>query len=347
MRKFHTLFFFCFSVQIFIVGLVVYIVNPHSKFNHRLFKPLASTSHEYKYYLFKKLKTTPEILILGSSRVATIDPNYVKKLTGKNTFNFSVNAAMIEDMLLINKFVYDHFTTSIDTCVIGIDIRCFKPKTTPNNGLSIFRKNDKINTNYYPISSLKDYWSSFKSMLSFEQVISAMKVLIFEYFTGWPEQKASYSSNGKLIYNNNIEEDRESLYIKIKETSKLYQNIIYKNFNYLDSTQVNNLIELLTLNFDANVHIKIFLTPIHPKTKEFLIDTNDYLFLKESLVSLLSDLNKTFSFDFYDLTDLETFGGSSSEFYDGEHIRSENGFKIIDYIFNSSLKINKAHTNAL
>ena len=58
------------------------------------------------------------------------------------------------------------------------------------------------------------------------------------------------------------------------------------------------------------------------------------------------DYHSRIYFTINDLTDLETFGGSSSEFYDGEHIRSENGFKIIDHIFNSSLKISKAHTNA-
>ena len=336
MKKFYTIFLFCFIIQIIIVGLSIYIINPHSKYHHRIFRPLVSTSHEYKYHLFKKIKTSPKILILGSSRVATIDPSYVKKVTAQNAFNFSVNAAMIEDLLLINKFVKNHSLTPINTCVIGLDVRCFKPNIPSNDGLSIFLKEDKTNANQNPVILFKDYWSTFKSIFSFNQAISAIKVFIFEYFTGWPEQKGFYNSAGKLIYNNEIEEDRQSLPIKIKETNRLYQNNIYKNFNFLDSIQVNNLLELLTLNYDNNIHTKIFLTPIHPETKEFLSGSNNYLVLQESLVSLLLDLNKVFPFNFYDLTDLKTFEGSSNEFYDGEHIRSENGFKIIDHIFSST-----------
>ena len=77
---------------------------------------------------------------------------------------------------------------------------------------------------------------------------------------------------------------------------------------------------------------RIFLTPFHPTTKKLLENHDRYIARKKELVQYLNELKKIFSFEFYDLSDINTFNGLSEEFYDGEHVRSENGYKMLDYI---------------
>ena len=332
-KNFNFIFLSSFLCLLFIIGGFNYIVNPHSKYQHRIFRPLTSTSHKDKYYLLKKYVTSPDVIILGSSRSASLDPDYINTRTSLNTFNSSVNAAMMEDLFTINRFINDYYEDKPKLYLIGLDLRMFKPKVLPNDGLEIFFTlgQDFNNTNLY--NRIKSHWSFFKSLFSIQQARDAMKVFVFEYLISWPEPKGYYSPNGMLIYNNSIEKDRHSLASKIKETNELYINNIYDDYAGMDLNRLRILEDLLLLNHDHNVEVKLFLTPLHPLTKKYLDSHGIYSAHKQQLIEYLKELTHTHPFEFYDLSDIATFEGLAEEFYDGEHIRVANGHRILDYIF--------------
>lgn len=187
--------------------------------------------------------------------------------------------------------------------------------------------------NIFTFNNLYSFWEDFKSLYSIKQFEAAIKIILFDYLIGWPTQKTKYLHNGYLIYNSMIENDRESLFDKIKETNNLYLDNVYKGFQSLDSNRLKILDQILFLNMNDDVEVKIFLTPIHPETNKYLMENSNYNDLKNDLIDYILNLKKEFLFEFYDFSEIKRFNGLDNEFYDGEHIRYINGNKIIDNIF--------------
>ena len=91
----------------FIIFSVNYIVDPYNITSHNLLNikyKFARDDRTEKVNYFKNLPKKDNILI-GSSRVYSINPKTVSKILGGTTYNFGVGTATIEDHLGILKYL--------------------------------------------------------------------------------------------------------------------------------------------------------------------------------------------------------------------------------------------------
>lgn len=94
-----------------IAGLGLH-VNPHGLFpwetfpfsNSRTYIPTAVRTQ--KLNLFDKLETTPNLIILGSSRAHLISSSYVYQRTGLLTFNMAVHGGLPLDFLALGQYIF-------------------------------------------------------------------------------------------------------------------------------------------------------------------------------------------------------------------------------------------------
>ena len=102
--------FFVFLISGFLVfSLLVlaaaFLIDPHEDFGTGLVEPLVLTNRSEKLEMIDALDEQPEILVFGSSRTFTMDPDHIFELTGKRAFNASVSYGRAEDHDAIIRFL--------------------------------------------------------------------------------------------------------------------------------------------------------------------------------------------------------------------------------------------------
>ena len=72
------------------VGLNL-LIDPLGVYGSRLFEPIVLRTRGAKLYLYEQTRPAPAIVILGSSRSFSVDPQYVEAKTSRKAFNAAVN----------------------------------------------------------------------------------------------------------------------------------------------------------------------------------------------------------------------------------------------------------------
>ena len=131
-----------FVIIVFIFGFN-YIIDPYNMTKYNLLNikyKFARDDRTEKINFFKTLDKFDNILI-GSSRVYSINPQKVSELIGGTTYNFGVGTATVEDHLGI--LLYLQKTDKLPkNLIIGVDFYTFNPDTPPN---SYFLTNEELN----------------------------------------------------------------------------------------------------------------------------------------------------------------------------------------------------------
>ena len=102
------------------------IVDPFGIYGTGIFPRAQVNNYEEKLKLFDEFQPPPQALILGSSRVMSLDPETVTRLTGKRCFNFSLPGAKTETYYAVLKLALEH-GAPIDTLIIGVEPEAFHP----------------------------------------------------------------------------------------------------------------------------------------------------------------------------------------------------------------------------
>ena len=75
-----------------------------------------------KLDLIDKLKSSPQILILGSSRAKRAEPAYLQKLTGRTGFNAGVTGGTAADAWVMTRYMADCFPRNMRRFVWFVDV---------------------------------------------------------------------------------------------------------------------------------------------------------------------------------------------------------------------------------
>src|SRR5215210_6689621 len=70
------------------LAALVYLSDPFGRFGTGLVPPIVSADRDYKATLYRARHPRPEVVLLGSSRVKTLRPDCITKLTNRPAFNF-------------------------------------------------------------------------------------------------------------------------------------------------------------------------------------------------------------------------------------------------------------------
>lgn len=237
-----------------------YIIDPYNITNYNVLKikyKFARDDRTEKLNYFNSLSTFDNILI-GSSRVYSINPRTVSSLLGGSTYNFGVGTATVEDHLGILLYLKKHRKLP-KNLIIGVDFYTFNPDVPPN---SYFLSNKELNFLSFKNSAHNEYWSKF---LSLDATRASFKTLTNHLKN--EDEKPRFDALGwGAAYQDNSSRDLEQEWIKTRTEIQENRGQMYSNFKYIhiDKQRVHYYNQIKKLCQENKIKLYIFNTPLNP-----------------------------------------------------------------------------------
>lgn len=315
--------FLTFLLSSFII-IINFIVDPYNITKYNLLNieyKFARDDRTEKVNYFKKLNTFDNIMI-GSSRVYSMNPEIVSNLMGGKTYNFGVGTATVEDHLGIIKYL-EKENKLPKVLILGVDFYTFNPKIPANK---YFLKNKELNFLSYSNYS-EDYLSTLFSIDSFRASIKTLK----KHFKNENHKPRFDSLGWGSSYENYDKRDiKNDLFVAKKELKENIESFLSNlKYEYIDKKRISYYEEIRAICKKNNIDLYIFNTPLHPillKTLEENVKTKNAL--KEFLeyFSTFDNFKNLYNNEFI-YSDLRNFHGTT-------HTSSNIGDYIIKTVLN-------------
>lgn len=250
------------SVLIFSVN---FIVDPYNITQYNVLDikyKFARDDRTEKVNFYKSLKGHDNIII-GSSRVYSMNPAVASELLGGRTYNFGVGTATVEDHLGIIKYLIKNNKIP-KNIIIGVDFYTFN-KDVPPNGY--FLKNKELN-----FLSFDNYEENYLGkFFSIEALRASVKTLKRHYGkldklprfdeNGWGGYRSGYSSYKEVAYD---KERHEKHILRVKKEIEDTKTRYYSDYSYkeLDPIRENYYLEIQRLCEKYKINLYLFTTPI-------------------------------------------------------------------------------------
>ncbi|MFA5461682.1 MAG: hypothetical protein WC274_06365 [Sulfurimonas sp.] len=307
-----------FLLSFLIVG-VNFIVDPYNITKYNLLNiefKFARDDRTEKTNYFSALGQFDNIMI-GSSRVYSINPEKVTKYLGGTTYNFGVGTATVEDHLGILLYLQKENKLP-KNIIIGVDFYTFNPDTPPNK---YFLKNKALNFLSYN-GAQENYIEKFFSFDAFRASIKTLSKHIKN-----KNMRSRFDENGWAgVYEDYSKRDLESdLAITKEEISKeipsLYSNLEYKT---IDPKRIAYYEEIRSICKENNINLFIFITPLHPELLKILQENKNTALALKELTNYLSTFEH-----FYNSHEDKEFYSEIRNFQGATHTRANAGDLII------------------
>lgn len=316
---------FFLSCLIFTVN---FVVDPYNITSYNILDikyKFARDDRTEKVNYFKSLPSFENVMI-GSSRVYSINPQKVSDILGGSTYNFGVGTATIEDHLGILKYLIklDKIPKNI---IMGVDFYTFNPDIPPNK---YFLRNKELNFLSYS-NYTEDYLGKFFSIDAFR---ASVKTLINHYSV--TTDKPRFDKNGFAGHYEkcDITNKKESV-LRVKKEIKDEKVKIYSGMSYfeIDKKRVSYYNEIKQLAKKHHIKIYLFTTPLHPiLLKELKNGANTRKALSEFITYL-----STFD-NFTNLYDNSHINEKLCNFHGATHTTTKAGDIIMEILLNKADK---------
>ena len=319
-KKFLICFFTSLATLILLSIAVMIIINPRELFPTKFFTPLTDSNLlDIKLSLLNKLDYEPKIYVLGSSTSFRLNTDSIKNTTGKNAFNLAIDNGRAEDFLVISKILINDMKKKPEAVIIGLNLFSLKDSDL----LPSARIVNKFYIKYLKIKKayiIKHYYKTILENLT-ESYFKDVARIIYYNLTSYPEK------NNWDVSETGNDKRKERQYEE--GAYEIYRRGDDKKLSY----QEEKLEELASFLDENNVKIFLFLTPTHPDTMKKLKADDNYINIYNEAVKFSDKLSRYKNFNFYNFSEIGSFGGTRSSFSDFTHIGKENSDKIIEKIF--------------
>ncbi len=341
-----------FSSSLLIAILIVsfnYLIDPYGIFGIKLpyninkNKTNIAIDRMSKFYYFKRKK--PEVLLIGSSRMAVFKPKDLKAYVNKNIYNFSMGSCTIYELYEHIKFAIKY--TSIKQIILGVDLYTFNPErflydSESMKRFSLERLTKKI---YY-----KDYFESLFTFDTFQRSIFTMlnnilgKIPQYDLENGtdtWYPQLENEKYNGdKAIFKSIV-----STLVQYSLDKEYYNSEKFQNIHSIDMG-MNYFKKIIELCKENDIDLKVMISPLFYKHYDLIIAKK----LDKTFNHLKKEMVKYH--DVYDFSFPSEITKNYKNFLDSSHIKKEIGKTIFKRIFdeqdiNFGLKLTKINVDSI
>lgn len=294
--------------------------------------------------IIEKLKTCPEIVVLGSSRIMEIRESMFKD---SSLLNNGVSGATIEDLMAFVE-LYQEKKCLPKKIIIGLDpwtlnknneqvrwkplekqYRLFQKRVNIGHmamfdvGFKAQLKNDiKSQIKYYQLFSPSYFKSSLNTLLFKDKNVRITKVNVNDTFTRLSDGSVSYDLKYRSAGSAEVDK-RVSEYIR----GNLYS---VQNFTELDKNIQFQLECIIKYLQSKNVEIEFFLAPYHPDVYQ-VVEKEPYLKVVDS-EKYFNSLALQYHIKVYGSFDPRPYRLTKSSFYDGMHC----DFRAINFLLKNS-----------
>lgn len=297
------------------------IVNPRGQYGTEYFVHWVNPSRGFKPPAFLELTETPDVVVTGSSRAFTVQPEQIQERVGLTAFNFSVDSGKIDDVLLQAHFME---ANGKFPRVLLVEIR---EGLRPNPTYTAQFSSPLMFPYMPPETSLLFLKNRFDGLFSLQQATESLFVLqyIREWTTlgGW-----QFSADGGANIphmNPSPESVEESIDWEAANSSACGQ---YPAQGY-DATE-----EFLQIAEQHHSAVIFYLPPMPSRVYDALVRNNEryeacYALLMTAMDFLQSKYANVYFLDYSDVT---AFSGLSTYegFIDGRHMSIAGNNRVVD-----------------
>lgn len=295
------------------------------------------TDRNVKVHLFRGEKL-PQILLLGSSRMQKYDPSVIRKLTGLRAFNASVAGSNIIDQTAFAGWAAERAANGdgpMPKIVYGIAPEEFRPQPT---GLALraypelarqvhggSRFFDNLETKWAPLIQ----WGTIKTSVSV--IAGTVKGNDFT------DKKApEFRDDGFLMRG---QEDsalkdgrtRQSRWDRVqRQHVRFYERRPQRDLPYSARARFESLLAIANKAGDTPT---IFVLPMSSALSS-TVDPLGRSDMSDRLRTYLTQLQKRYKFQWLDYSDVSSFGGDNTKWYDGAHPMAENASAVLRQLLN-------------
>jgi hypothetical protein len=307
------------AAVLLLVGAFNAVVDPYGTVGTHLFPIKAMTDREIKADLVAKLTRPPEILIFGSSRAWKLDPEFIRRQTGRRAFNASTSGGMTSDAWAFTNLVHDRFPGArLDFLWIFDVTQLAGAKVSPGvrNTASLrryFSRSDLYGGAADDIGSLFS-WSTLATSIGTLRNLEADRAKVEKQRTRW-------SATGWFIDNaHQTEVDKHpplpDVRFHIRDKSA-----VYREYHTLDPLAKRFFEQTLQKFASWGGRGLIVIPPSEPRLITALLPLG-YDARYREVLAYLATLQKRYDFTVVDMNSVDKYGGSGRDFLDGVHLRT-------------------------
>lgn len=324
---------FLFIAIVFIFSFN-YIVDPYNITKYNLLKiehKFARDDRVEKVNYFKTLPRFDNILI-GSSRVYTINPQTVSKILGGTTYNFGVGTATVEDHL--GTLLYLQRLNKLPKrLIVGVDFYTFNKDIAPN---SYFLANEELNFLSYSQDLDSNYWAKFLSFDAFRASFKTFKNHIKKSNEVPRFDKNGWNQNYIDSSKRDLEAEIVVIQAEIDKNRNLYSNYEYKK---IDSKRIKYYEKIKGIAKANNIELYIFVTPLHPILVKIL-KQNPTQYALNQLERYFSSYDNFINFIGHD-----KFSKNLYNFHGATHTTSDGGDEMMKILLKKDKDANNRFSN--
>jgi len=320
-----------FAGLLLAVAALVWITDPLAAFGTGLVPPIVSADRDYKATLYRARRPTPEVVLLGSSRIKTIRPECVTALTGQSAFNFGVNAGVAEDFLAIFRFMRAEPGFKLREVLLGAEPEAFTGDTRVGRALAQSRALAPFVTR--TPTDPDRIWSDLLSAASLSAALRSVWHYGFDRQALPLDALAPDGLQARPLWDDQIRSGRFRPHTEVLASSRAIRGR-YTGDLRLSSGRVTQLYQLLREARDAGVRVTAFVPPVHPALTRDAAGTS-FERLTDDLVAALRSAERVGLLHYVETRSLADFAGDSTLYYDAIHMTSANADRLLAAVYPS------------
>lgn len=311
------------------IAALVRIIDPLATFGTGVLPPIVSADRDYKAALYRARRPSPEVVLLGSSRIKTLRPECVRELTGESAFNFGVNAGVAEDFLAIFRFMRAQPGFRLRQVLLGVEPEAFIGSAQVGRSpvqsrmLSPFVSQAPADPD--------QLWSD---LLSEASVMAAVRSAWHYSFDRQALPQEKLDPDGLQMrprWDHEISAGQFPQQSVVLNTSRAIR-ARYLGDPQFAPARLAQLQLLLREARAAGVTVTAFVPPVHPALARDAAGTS-FQRLTEGLVQLLRSAEADGMLQYVETRSLADFAGDSTLYYDAIHMTAGNADRLLAAVY--------------
>jgi hypothetical protein len=300
------------------------LVDPFSLVGTRLLPPALENDRTTKLDLIDKLKTNPQVVVLGSSRSRQAQPSYIDQLTGLKTgFNAGVTGGTAADAWVMIRRIGARFPHGKRTYIWFLDYRL------ATNGINPQLAQDPRSRGYLGNRSVRFSLADIGTYIGFQATRASYRVL---------RACIEGRCHGRLRYNADGSINASTLKFLPEHAKSLARDVRQHLADVRSQPRTLSYTKTQFLYFDQalawmNAHGAtpvIVLNPIYPSVYRAMQETGNRR--EQDALAELRKLQKRYRFVVVDCSDIRKWHGKAADFSNATHVNRKNMRRMLVYI---------------
>lgn len=308
------------------------VVDPYGTVGTALFPTVTWTDRALKVYLVNNLTEPPDVVILGSSRAMKLEPEYIEEKTGAAGFNAAVSSGRPIDAWAFVNLIHDRWPEDSAGYLWLLDVETFRTWPPDPGLLSTPRLARYLPPDMQDGFGLDDL----KLLVSWETASMSLRSIekqLRDADPGASTEDEDFAADGFRV--RNYQDDRlaagRPLAAGIRYTTRQATKTYQEGYTALDPIARRFFEKTVALMNEQGATPVIVISPQHPEVTAAVEDIG-WGDRHEELVAYLREQQERHDLIVLDYTDIDSFGGSPDDFFDGYHLTVPNTRRVVDAI---------------